>query len=179
MSKCKVSDCTRLAHARGLCQGHITRQRKGRLLEGPFRNTVRQAPVCSVDGCHRATSAKSLCSNHYNQKRRRSDDNFKKEQASRLKRDLQISPEMRLALISKASSKCEICSTELIDNRANKLSSKYPHIDHDHVTGNIRGVLCCNCNRGLGMFKDNTDLILKAINYLNKEHYVPDLKKEA
>lgn len=29
------------------------------------------------------------------------------------------------------------------------------------------------------MFKDNTDLILKAINYLNKEHYVPDLKKEA
>jgi hypothetical protein len=41
-------------------------------------------------------------------------------------------------------------------------------IDHDHVTNNVRGLLCNLCNRALGLFKDNPDLIKKAAEYLEK-----------
>ncbi len=44
------------------------------------------------------------------------------------------------------------------------------HIDHNHTTGNIRNVLCGNCNRGLGMFKDNPNLLIRATDYILK-HY--------
>ena len=40
------------------------------------------------------------------------------------------------------------------------------HIDHCHTTGKVRAALCGNCNSGLGMFKENTDLLLKATEYL-------------
>jgi hypothetical protein len=40
------------------------------------------------------------------------------------------------------------------------------HIDHCHVTHRFRGLLCQNCNVGLGHFKDSQELLLKAIAYL-------------
>lgn len=52
--------------------------------------------------------------------------------------------------------KCAICgSTEKL------------RLDHDHNTGKIRGVLCHWCNVGLGHFKDNLDLLIKAREYLS------------
>lgn len=55
--------------------------------------------------------------------------------------------------------KCAICGRELWE----KL-----RIDHDHKTGNLRGLLCDNCNWGLGNFKDNPAFLESAIKYLNK-----------
>lgn len=40
------------------------------------------------------------------------------------------------------------------------------HVDHDHVTGYIRGILCFNCNGGLGHFRDNLARMNSAIAYL-------------
>jgi hypothetical protein len=41
-------------------------------------------------------------------------------------------------------------------------------IDHNHETGAVRGLLCHNCNLGLGKFRDSLDLVLKAALYLEK-----------
>ena len=55
---------------------------------------------------------------------------------------------------------CAICGQ--IDDNGFSLA-----VDHCHTTKKVRGLLCANCNRGLGIFNDSIDLLTKAINYLN------------
>lgn len=44
--------------------------------------------------------------------------------------------------------------------------SKEPHVDHDHKTGEIRGLLCPRCNKGLGHFRDSIEFLDRAKEYL-------------
>lgn len=53
--------------------------------------------------------------------------------------------------------KCQICNNEL------PLA-----VDHCHSTGKVRGLLCGNCNNGLGRFKDNISYLKNAIKYLEE-----------
>ena len=56
---------------------------------------------------------------------------------------------------------CAICSTQLSND-------KQQHLDHDHETGRTRGILCHACNVGLGHFKDSTELLKRALQYLER-----------
>ena len=57
------------------------------------------------------------------------------------------------------NNECAICQTPVSYESA---------VDHDHLTGQVRGLLCRLCNQGLGLFRDNKDFLKKAIEYLDK-----------
>jgi len=57
---------------------------------------------------------------------------------------------------------CAICGTTDPGN------GKSFHVDHCHVHGNIRGLLCQGCNTGLGQFRDNATTLRQAADYLDK-----------
>lgn len=58
-------------------------------------------------------------------------------------------------MLLEQNNKCAICKQET------KL-----HVDHCHTTNKVRGLLCPACNKGLGHFKDNVELLNNARNYL-------------
>lgn len=65
----------------------------------------------------------------------------------------------RVEMIKAQDAKCKICNLK-----------KRLHVDHDHKTGIIRGLLCFTCNIGISKFKDNLELLKKAAAYLNKKN---------
>jgi hypothetical protein len=62
--------------------------------------------------------------------------------------------------------KCAICNCEETAVRGGK--AKALAVDHDHATGKIRGLLCSACNTAMGKLKDNRDILLAMIRYLDK-----------
>lgn len=69
-----------------------------------------------------------------------------------------------VALYEKQQGLCRICDKPMLLYESDKL--QVAHVDHDHVTGVVRGLLCHFCNSGLGYFKDNQTLLQRAIDYL-------------
>jgi len=65
-------------------------------------------------------------------------------------------------LLDEQEGKCGICKVEFSD------TVEY-HIDHDHKTGRIRGLLCERCNVGIGMFGDDPVRLRRAVMFLNGE----------
>lgn len=63
-------------------------------------------------------------------------------------------------LVVEQLGRCSICDKELFD----------PYVDHDHTTGKVRGLLCVNCNMGIGHFMDSKKFLLNAISYLEKHN---------
>lgn len=72
-----------------------------------------------------------------------------------------FTPEEFEQKLEEQNNRCAICGTD-------KPTSINWHADHCHETKTKRGVLCQKCNMGIGLFNDNTELMEKAIMYLNQ-----------
>jgi hypothetical protein len=59
--------------------------------------------------------------------------------------------------------RCAICGIHQVE------LTRALHVDHNHDTGEIRGLLCSNCNTGMGMFSDDVNMLQRVIAYLEKE----------
>lgn len=74
-----------------------------------------------------------------------------------------IDTEQYNQMLIEQNHRCKIC---------NRHKSEFKHalaVDHCHVTGKVRGILCPNCNTGVGKFKDDSSLLAKAYLYI-QEH---------
>lgn len=78
---------------------------------------------------------------------------------AQLKRNYGISPELYDQKLDQQNGRCAICK-ELDENR------EFLSVDHNHQTGAVRGLLCHNCNIGLGKFRDSAQFLSNAIWYL-------------
>ena len=79
-----------------------------------------------------------------------------------LKRKYNIDIQAYEELLLSQNNKCKICGVSSNpDSRAN-----YLVVDHNHTTGDIRGLLCTKCNALLGLALDNEDILDKAKQYL-------------
>lgn len=73
-----------------------------------------------------------------------------------------ITGEQFKALLKKQNNCCAICGSKVAGGRGDW------HVDHCHTTNKVRGLLCHHCNTGLGLFKDSTELLKLAAEYLDE-----------
>ena len=81
--------------------------------------------------------------------------------AQKLKHKFGIDEAQYKAMLEKQGDTCAICTNTASNKEGDRLA-----VDHDHKTGNVRGLLCAACNRGVGYFQDDPELLAEAIKYL-------------
>ena len=109
-------------------------------------------PSCKICNCSRARGHHKTAPPSSEQRRK-----------EKLKTRYKTSPEFIDSLYKEQEGCCRLCGEPL--------EGSY-HIDHNHNTAAIRGLLHPMCNKGLGMFRDKPELLRKAAMYLEeKGHY--------
>ena len=103
-----------------------------------------------------------FCSNNCYKEYRRKNAKDPKElnKLYQKKTKYNLDPKSYKELFIKQDNKCAICGCEF----SNTVKG---FVDHDHVSGRVRGLLCSKCNSLLGFAKDNIDILNKAIKYLS------------
>jgi hypothetical protein len=144
--KCEIAVTTRL-HAKYCSVTCGQAKRNARISQD--RRDAREDRMCK--GCgktipmERRANAK-YCSNICKSRSRR-------HEAYDLTKD-------QLALLLTQYERCAICGTD-------NWGKKGPQVDHCHLTGIVRGILCVNCNNGLGRFEDDPARLRAAAVYLD------------
>ena len=110
----------------------------------------------SIDGRGNCKRCRVLYSKEYRLRHLR--QYAKIQRKARLKREYSLSIERYTALLTAQNGRCVGCGVEK-DNLA---------VDHDHVSGKIRGLLCNHCNIALGYVKDSQETLKNLAEYLAK-----------
>jgi hypothetical protein len=79
----------------------------------------------------------------------------------RLRAEFGITADEYDSMLAAQGGVCAICGVSAADARGHRL-----HVDHCHDTGRVRGILCGNCNLGLGKFGDDAARLGRAVDYL-------------
>jgi hypothetical protein len=90
---------------------------------------------------------------------RRGDEYKRQEREGHLRRKYGLTQNMYEALVLAQLGKCAVCGA----NEATNL-----HVDHDHRTNKVRGLLCGKCNKAIGLLNDDPDLMLAAKRFLER-----------
>ena len=89
---------------------------------------------------------------------------LKKSRKYYLKKLYGLSFEDYKQMLEDQDNRCAICGDYFDNSNRNKCCC----VDHDHDTGVVRGLLCGDCNRALGLLKDSEEVLMNAINYLRR-----------
>jgi len=89
-----------------------------------------------------------------------------KHRRMKYKRKYNITLEERDKLVEKQNYRCAICKMPEEEGWIKRLV-----VDHCHVTGKVRGMLCQRCNLVLGYSKDNRYYLMSTVDYLHKSIY--------
>lgn len=92
----------------------------------------------------------------------RSPRGIKIQRNNHLKRKYGITLDQYDNILESQGGVCAICGTDTPGGKGRF------HVDHDHKTGKIRGLLCVKCNLTLGGVSDNINILVNAIKYLSK-----------
>jgi hypothetical protein len=101
--------------------------------------------------------------NHRKRVAHHRDYSYRKARDLTLKRRYGITQQWYDLKLEEQEHSCAICG------RSAKEMTYLLHVDHDHRTGDVRGLLCSPCNVYLGYIKDRQEVLQTAINYLDKE----------
>jgi len=71
------------------------------------------------------------------------------------------------SMLASQGGACAICGNPETKTRQGKVMRLC--VDHCHSSGRVRGLLCNNCNRALGLLRDDADVLRKAVGYLERE----------
>lgn len=127
------------------------------LIEYPLRNdTGRHRNECKE--CRNAYNLKLY---HTNDKQK--ENHRKASWKHQIKKNYGLTPDAYYEMLESQEGCCKICNTHI-----DSINTHVLYIDHCHITGKVRGLLCQQCNSGLGMFKDDPALLEKAKEYLNE-----------
>lgn len=78
-----------------------------------------------------------------------------------------LTPEQFDALLASQNGVCAICGKPETTRQPHRVSGLDPlAVDHDHVTGKVRGLLCFMCNTAIGKFNDDPKLLRRAADYV-------------
>lgn len=111
-------------------------------------------------------------SKNFNQKLKliNPEEHKRRHRRSNLKRLYGLSLEQYDELLKQQNGCCWICGTD--KPGGNHGNHGYLAVDHNHKTGELRGLLCSQCNLGVGHVRDNVDIVAEMINYLNKHKLI-------
>ena len=88
-------------------------------------------------------------------------NNPEKRRFARIKATYGLSHQDWLKMWEEQDGRCIICGMAFA-------TPTNAQVDHDHNTGEIRGLLCNHCNFAIGLFNDNPEFMIRAIKYLRK-----------
>ncbi len=170
---CAIEGCVIRSAARGLCPRHYARWRRHGDPRAPMRETIPvRGELCSIEGCDDRRKARGWCERHY-QRWRAYGDPTGGHRAKRRPlagvdlphpteadayrwRKYRLTPDEYQAIVEAQNGLCAICRREELV------------VDHSERSGNIRGLLCNNCNSGNGLFDHDPNRLRAAADYLER-----------